>query len=412
MRGDGPPLQGVKVIDLGQIYNAPYATLLLALAGADVVKVEPPGGENLRGRGRAAGAGAPFVMLNSNKRGVVVDLKHPRGAELLASMAERADVLVENFRPGVMDRLGLGPALLRARNPRLVYASGSGYGSTGPYRDLPAMDLTIQAMAGVMAVTGFPEHGPVKAGPALGDFLGGVHLYAAIVTALYDRERTGRGARVEVAMFDAVYPTLMSSLGLYFGRSGATGADEGAERPTRTGNRHSGLAESPYNVYAAADGHVALICVTDAHWRALAKAMGRPELGDDARFATRLGRVARLEEVDEIVADWTRTRRRDEVVDELTRAGVPCAPVRELEEVVEDPHLRARGMLREVEVPGMGVLPLPHSPLRFEGVDVPLRPAPGLGEHTAEVLTEWVGMDANGIERLREEGVISCGERS
>lgn len=399
-QGTALPLSGLTVLDLGQIYNAPYATFLMALAGADVVKVEPLAGENLRGRGRVAGAGAPFAMLNSNKRSVTLNIKDPTGVRLLRRLVERADVLVENFRPGVMDKLGVGADELLALNGRLIYASGSGYGTTGPYRDLPAMDLTVQAMSGVMSVTGYPDREPVKAGPALGDFLGGIHLYGAILTALFERTRTGRGTRVEVAMLDAVYPALMSSLGLYFG------GQHGGGTPSRTGNRHSGLAESPYNVYPATDGHVALICVSDAHWRGLLVAMGRPELGRDERYATRVARVARLDEVDEMVGAWTATRSRQELLELLQASGVPCAPVREIDEVVADPHLHQRGMLRELDHPEFGPMVLPHSPLHVGTHDQQLRPSPRLGQHNDEVFGSWLGLDPESLEDLREKGVI------
>lgn len=392
------PLAGLTVLDLGQIYNAPYATLLLALAGARVIKVEPRTGENLRSRGKVAGAGAPFAMLNSNKHGVTLDLKHPEGPALLELMAGRADVLVENFRPGVMDRLGLGPELLTGRYPRLIYASGSGFGSWGPYRDYPAMDLTIQAMSGAMAVTGFPDREPVKAGPAISDFLGGIHLYGAIATALVARERTGRGGYVEVAMLDAVYPSLMSSLGLYFGGTG--------DVPTRTANRHSGLAESPYNVYPALDGYVALICVTDAHWRSLVQVMDRTDLAERDDLATRVGRVAHLDEVDAIVSGWTSRLAKDELARLLREGGVPCAPVRELAEVVEDPHLHQRGMLNRIEHPQLGPLTVPHSPLRIGDHHAELTPSPGLGEHNELVYGEWLGLGCERVRELAERGVI------
>ena len=187
------PLAGITVVDLCQIYNGPYATFLCAQAGADVIKVEPKGGEHLRRRGVVGGAALPFAMLNANKRSVSLDLKNPQGRDLLIEMVRRADVLVENFAPGVMERLGLGVEAMHKINPRLVYAQSSGYGQEGLYRDYPAMDLTVQAMSGIMDITGFPEREPVKAGPALCDFFAGVHLYGGIVTALLDRERTGRG---------------------------------------------------------------------------------------------------------------------------------------------------------------------------------------------------------------------------
>jgi CoA:oxalate CoA-transferase len=395
----GQPLDGVVVLDLGQIYNAPYATLLMALAGARVIKVEPRTGENLRGRTQAAGAGAPFAMLNSNKRGITLDLRTERGRELLLGLAERADVFVENFRPGVTDRLGVGPAVLQERNPRLIYAAGSGFGSTGPYRDFAAMDLTVQAMAGIMSITGFPDRPPVKAGPALCDFFGGIHLYGAIVTALYERERSGTGRVVEASMFESVYPSLMSSLGLYFGSTGAV--------PGRTGNRHAGLAEAPYNVYPAADGYVAIIAVSEQHWASLATLMDRTDLIDVPGWATRHERVERIDEVDELVGAFTAQHARDELLTLLRDARVPCAPVRDLGEVVTDEHLHARGMLQEIDHPDLGPLTVPHSPLRYEGTPrLPLTPSPRLGEHNAEVLREWLGLGDDEIDELTRTEVI------
>ena len=392
------PLAGVTVVDLGQIYNAPYATLLLALNGANVIKVEPLTGENLRGRGKVAGAGAPFGMLNSNKRAVTLNLKHPDGIALLEQMAARADVLVENFRPGVMQKLGVGVARLHEVNPRLIYAAGSGYGTSGPYRDLPAMDITIQAMSGIMSVTGFPDREPVKAGPAMGDFMGGIHLYGAITSALFQREKTGVGVAVEAAMLDSVYPSLMSSLGLFFGSTG--------DVPTRTGNRHSGLAESPYNVYPASDGHVALICVSDAHWRALTRLMGVPEYADDERYNTRVARCERIDEVDKMVGEWSRQYTKEQLAGHLLAAGVPSAPVREIAEVVADPHLRQRGMLVEIDHPDMGPLIVPHSPVRVGDHYLPIVPSPALGQHNQEIYGDWLGLDAERIAQLHTDGVI------
>jgi crotonobetainyl-CoA:carnitine CoA-transferase CaiB-like acyl-CoA transferase len=394
------PLEGVVVLDLGQIYNAPYATLLLALAGARVIKVEPPQGENLRGRTQGAGAGAPFVMLNSNKEGITLDLKTDRGRELLLKLADRADVLVENFRPGVTDRLGIGPDVVRERNPRLIYASGSGFGQTGPYRDFAAMDLTVQAMAGIMSTTGFPDRPPVKAGPAVADFFGGIHLYGAIATALFDRERTGVGRTVEASMFESVYASLMSSLGLFFGQGQG-------ETPLRTGNRHSGLAEAPYNVYPAGDGHVAIICVSDAHWRGMAGLLGRPELADDPEYATRKARVERIDEVDALVSAFTITHGRDALCALLREHRVPCAPVRDLGEVVTDVHLHERGMLQEIDHPEFGPITVPHSPLRYDGEErMELRPSPALGQDNASVLRDWLGVDEAELEGLLQEEVV------
>ena len=273
-----PPFTGITVLDLTQIYNGPYATFLLAQGGADVIKIEPPGGEHLRKRQGASGAAMPFAMLNANKRAMTLNLKRPQGRELLLDLVRTADVLVENFAPGVMERLDIGEGVLRELNPRLILASGTGYGKSGPYRDFPAMDLTVQAMAGVIDTTGYADAPPVKAGPAVADFLGGVHLFGAIAGALFERERTGRGRTVEVSMMEAVYPTLASGLGLFYGSEGSHVA--------RTGNRHSGLSLCPYNVYPTRDGYIAIITNDDAHWRCLVQVLDATGLAQDPRLQT------------------------------------------------------------------------------------------------------------------------------
>lgn len=393
------PLAGITVVDLSQIYNGPYATFLLAQAGAEVIKVEPKGGEHLRRRGVVGGAALPFAMLNGNKRSVSLDLKTPRGRALLIDMIKRADVLVENFAPGVMDRLGLGVAAMHAVNPRLVYASSSGYGQSGPYRDYPAMDLTVQAMSGVMSITGFADRPPVKAGPALCDFFAGVHLYGGIVTALLDRERTGRGRSVEVAMLDAVYASLSSNLGLCYGL--------GWKEPPRTGNRHGGLAESPYNVYPTRDGYIAIICVGELHWKNLIGAMRRPDLADDPRFENLKTRVAHMDVVDEIVGEFTKRFDREALFKLLLDHRVPCAPVRTLDEVVNDPHLHQRGMLQWIDHPQLGRIVVQSSPMRYDGAPpMPHAPSAPLGANNADVLGKWLGLSAEEIKTLAAEGVI------
>lgn len=393
------PLEAVTVIDLGQIYNGAYATFLMAMAGAHVIKVEPREGEHLRRRGNVGGAGLPFAMLNSNKLSVTLNLKAERGRELLFDMVKRADILLENFAPGTMDRLGCGWSRLREVNPRLLYAQGSGYGQTGPYRDYPAMDLTVQAMAGVMSITGYPDRPPVKAGPAICDFFAGVHLFGAVMTALYEREKTGVGRAIDVSMQEAVYASLSSNLGLYYGSGGAV--------PMRTGNRHGGLAESPYNVYPTRDGYIAIICVGEVHWKALTLAMGRPELAQAPGFATLKDRVARMDEVDALVESFTRKFLKQELFELLMKHRVACAPVRDLGEVVNDPHMHARGALQWIEHPEFGRIPVQSSPLRFEGADpLPIIPSRQLGQDNAAVYGDWLGLSKNQIDVLKTEGVI------
>jgi crotonobetainyl-CoA:carnitine CoA-transferase CaiB-like acyl-CoA transferase len=374
--------EGVRVLELGQIYNGPYCGLLFAQLGADVIKIEPPGGEPLRFRSHEPVESHEFVMLNSNKRSVVLDLKTDAGRDALLDMVETADVLIENFAPGTIQRLQLSPERLLAHNPRLVVASGKGYGSTGPYAHMSAMDITVQAMSGAASATGEPDGPPTKGGAAFVDFSGGIHLFAAISAALFQRERTGRGQIVEVSMHDTIYPMLASSLG-------ALHNTPERQLPERTGNRHSGMAVAPYNIYPAADGWLAIICIAERHWHGVATTIGRPELIDDPRFRTTKDRAANIDAVDEAVAAFTRTRTRAELARDLQAAAVPCAPVKSIREVDTDEHLIQRGMIQYVEHPGRGRVPVPGCPLRLGDSPVaPLRAAPELGRSTGEILAE------------------------
>ncbi|MDP2443753.1 CaiB/BaiF CoA transferase family protein [Rhodoferax sp.] len=393
------PFSGITILDLTQIYNGPYATFLLGQAGADVIKVEPLDGEHLRKRQGASGAAMPFAMLNANKRTMTLNLKTPQGRDLLLRLVEQADVLVENFAPGVMERLDLGETVLREANPRLIYAAGSGYGKTGPYRDFPAMDLTVQAMTGVIDTTGYPDMPPVKAGPAIADFLAGIHLFGAIAAALFARERTGKGCSVEVSMMESVYPTLASSLGLFYGSGGGAAM--------RTGNRHTGMSLCPYNVYPTSDGYIAIITNDDRHWLSLTEALGCPELAADPRFCTVEDRCARMDEVDALVAEQTRGYTKDELFGRLIGKRVPCAPVRTLTEVVNDPHLHARGSLRWIDHPEYGHIVVPSSPLRFSGEEsVPYKPSSALGEDTDAILSGRLSLSDVEIGQLRAKKVI------
>jgi CoA:oxalate CoA-transferase len=393
------PLAGITVIDLSHVYNGPYATFLMAMAGALVIKVEPHGGEHLRSRGDMGGAALPFAMLNSNKRAVTLNLKCEKGRALLLEMVARADVLVENFAPGVMDRLGIGAADLQALHPRLIYGSSSGYGKSGPYADYPAMDLVMQAMCGVISVTGYPDQPPVKAGPAVCDFSAGTHLYGAIMTALYQRERTGKGTIVEVTMQDAIYASLASNLGMLHARGGAT--------PPRTGNRHGGLGISPYNAYAASDGYVVINAPGDQHFRAILDVIGRADLKDDPRFATRTARVANMAQVDSLLESWTSQHPKQAIAERLLAALVPCAPVRELSEVILDRNMHARGSLQWVDHPELGRVVLPHTPLQFDGTErIPLQPSAKLGEDNRTIFGVWLGHSDQEIAALTADGVI------
>jgi len=289
------------VLDLGQIYNGPYCGLQLSFMGARVLKIEPPEGDVVRRRKREVEP-YPLVMLNSNKESVVLDLKQPRGKEIFLALVAKADVVIENFAAGVMDRLGLGWESLHEINPRLVYGGSSGFGLDGPYRDLAAMDVTIQAMSGITNATGQTDGPPTKAGSAVCDFLAGIHLCAGILGALVQRERTGQGQRVEVAMHEAAVIALASVLGAVM--------DNDTNVPDRTGNRHPALAMAPYNTYPCTDGHVAIFTSAERHWHSMCRMLGRPELLNDPGLSSTIGRAKRMTEVDDIVSAWTLSRSR------------------------------------------------------------------------------------------------------
>jgi CoA:oxalate CoA-transferase len=393
------PLSGITVLDFGQIFQGPYATMMMARAGAEVVKIEPPRGEPLRRRAvKGQSTTLPVAMLNSCKRAITLDLKQERGKALLRGLVAHADVLLENFAPGVMDKLGVGWDALHAINPRMVYATGSGFGISGPDRDNLAMDFTIQAASGIMSMTGMPDGPPLKSGPTLVDMMGGTALYAGVLTALFERERTGIGRLVEVAMQETVYSALASPME-YYHRTGTI--------PSRTGNRQAGRSSAPYNAYPTTDGYVVVNVVTEEHWPKLLQAMGRQDLIDEPRYATHEQRVALNDEVDEIVAAWTRTLGRFDVFKIASRYRIPCAPVRNVKEVMEDPHMHARGMLEWIEHPELGRIVVPTTPLRLHGTDIgPTTPSPLVGEHNGEIYSEWLGLSGADIEGLKRDGVI------
>ncbi len=394
------PLAGIIVLDFGQIYQGPYATMLMAKGGATVIKIEPPRGEPLRRRVLATGGDTtlPIAMLNANKKGVTLNLKSPRGKDLLKQMVARADVLLENFSPGTMDDLGVGYDVLKAINPRLIYATGTGFGISGPDRDNLAMDFTIQATSGIMSVTGDPSGPPMKAGPTLVDFMGGIHLYAGVITALYHRMATGEGQLVEIAMQETVYPTLASSYD-YIRRTG--------KAPPRAGNRQAGLSAAPYNAFVTTDGHVAIHVVTEEHWPNLLRAMGREDLLDDARFASHPARAANMEATEAVVSAWTSIRTKAEIAATLKAFRVPAAAVRNAMEVMNDRHMHERGMLQHVDHPSLGDVILPNSPLRLHGADRPAPiPSPSLGQHNLEIYGDWLGLGAERVAALAAEGAI------
>ncbi len=386
------------MLDLGHIYQGPYAGFLLATGGARVIKVEPLSGEGLRARG----ANMAFAMLNSCKESVTIDLKHPDGLDVFRKLAAEVDVVVCNFAPGVPERLGIGYEQLAEINPGLVYAHGSGFGvreNDGSLVEtsVPAMDITIQAHAGHMEITGFPDQPPVKSGAANIDFLGGTHLYGAITTALFERERTGLGRSLEIRMADAAYFPLTTALGPWH----TTG------HVSRQGNRHPGLGLAPYNVYRCADGYVALIAASNRHWRSVLAVVGRPDLLNDDRLKDFGDRAKHIDEIDDIVESWSSSRPKAEVAAALQQAHVPAAAVRVIDEVVNDPVRFQQGSMQWVDHPELGRLPLPNSPIRWHDSPlIELDPSPALGADNRTILAELAGVDDAGLDALTAAGVI------
>lgn len=391
------PLDGMLVLDLGQIYNGPYCGLQLAFMGARVLKIEPPEGDVVRRRKREVEP-YPLVMLNSNKESVVLDLKQPRGKEIFLELVAKADVLIENFAAGVMDRLGIGYEVLSKLNPRLVYGGSSGFGLDGPYRDLPAMDVTVQAMSGITNATGDADGPPTKAGAAVCDFLAGIHLCAGILGALVQRERTGKGQRVEVAMHEAGAVSIASALGAVM---------DGDNVPERTGNRHPALAIAPYNTYRCRDGYVAIFTSAERHWVSLCEMMDRKDLLANPDYATTPGRAKNMQVIDDMVGAWTAGRTKDEILSALNDAHIPCAPVKTAREVAYDPHLEARGYWVDVNHPRRGKTRVPISAIRLHtgGKSEIRSPAPTLGQHTDAVLGELLGIKADELTQLRADKV-------
>ena len=395
---DGP-LQGVTVLDLTRVLSGPYCTMLLADMGARVIKVERPGrGDDTRAWGPpfVAGESAYFLSINRNKESVTLDFKQQDGRALLDRLIARADVLVENFRPGTMRRLGLDYEALAAQHPRLIYASISGFGQNGPKRDRPGYDAVVQAEGGLMSVTGSADGPPFRLGVAIADLVSGLLAAQGITLALYARERTGRGQHVDVGMLDGVAALLSYQAGIFF----ATG-----EAPPRMGNRHPTIV--PYETFETSDGEFVLAVGNDDQFRRFCGVAGLAAVAADERFATNPGRVLHYATLRPQLAAALRRRTRAEWIDALTAAGVPCGSVRDVKEVLTDPHLEARRMIEYVEHAAAGTIRVLGVPIKLSETPGRIRTAPPtLGEHTERVLCEDAGATAADVERLRRSGVV------
>ncbi len=392
------PLEGLLVVDLSRALAGPYCTMMLADLGARVVKVESvEGGDDTRGWGPpfVGSESAYFLSVNRNKESVALNLKHPRGVEVLQRLLGRADVLVENFRPGVMERLGLDYPHLRERYPRLVYCSISGFGQTGPYREKPAYDLILQGMGGIMGITGEEDGPPVKVGVAVADICAGMFAAFGILAALRVRDRTGRGQWIDAALLDGQVAWLTYAAANYF----ATG-----ENPKRMGSAHPNLC--PYQAFETQDGYVNVAVGSEAIWKRFCEVVD-PQLAHDPRFRTNPDRVRHRSELIPLLQERFRQRPTGEWTRLLEAAGVPSGPIYTVAEVFQDPQTQHRGMRVELEHPTAGRITVTGVPLKFSDTPGSVRtPPPVLGQHTAAVLRE-LGYAEEEVEQLVREGAAA-----
>ncbi len=397
-RAEGP-LDGITILDLTRVLSGPYCTMMLADLGARVIKIEQPGrGDDTRAWGPpfVGSESAYFLSINRNKESVTINFKAEQGRELVMRLLERADILVENFRPGAMARLGLDYERLSARWPRLVYCSISGFGQAGPRRDEPGYDAVVQAEGGLMSITGPGDGAPYRLGVAVADIVTGMFAAQGITSALLARERTGRGQFVDIAMLDSTVALLTYQASSYF----ATDVS-----PVRMGNRHPSIV--PYENFAASDGDFVLSVGNDAIWQSFCRVTGLDALAHDSRFATTAARVEHYDELKPILDATLRTRARHEWIAALLAAGVPCGAVRNAGEVLSDPQLEHRGMIATVEHATEGSIKVLGSPLKLSATPTSVRDAPpALGQHTESVLGGDLGLSQQEIQSLRAAGVI------
>ena len=392
------PLVGLKVLDLTRVLSGPFATMWLATMGADVIKIENPKDPDVT-RGYVPlvnGESAYFPTVNHNKRSITLNLKAEEGKQLFRERVKEADCVIENFRPGVMDKLGVGYEELKKINPGIVYASISGYGTYGPYWSRPGYDVTAQAMSGIMHLTGQAGGEPTRVGSSIGDTVGGVSSLVALLAALYCKSQTGLGQKVEVSLVDSLISLSAQDYIRYF----AAG-----EVPARMGNIYK--TWTPYGTYKAADGYYNLGCGTDKHFQLFAKAIGRPELGEMAEYRTHADRVAHRQQLDDIINAWAADKKVKDIIDLMVASGVPCAPVNTIVELAQDEHIAgAREMFPTLDQPGIGEFRVTNIPVRFAGSGLaPLTAAPGFGAHNEEIYGA-LGHTPDELARLREQGVI------
>lgn len=392
------PLHGVRVIDFTRILAGPFGAMFLGDMGAEVIKVEEPGkGDDTRGWPPfVAGEATYFMAVNRNKKSLTLNMKAAEGQVILKKLVAKADVVLQNFRPGTMERLGFGYESLRALNPRLVYCSISGFGESGPEASRPGYDLIVQGESGVMDITGFPDGPPVKVGNSIADLVAGMSAAQGVILALFARERTGRGQKVEIGMLDVMASLLTYQAGLYWNAGG---------RPTRRGNQHPSIV--PYEVFQAKDAYLTLGVANNSLWEKTCRVLGREDLTRDPRFDTESNRVSNRDTLIPLLNELFGARPAAEWLARLDQAGVPAGKIKTVAEVCESPHLQARGMIVKLPHPKAGSITVMGVPVRlWDTPGAVAAPPPLLGEHTDEVLTRLLRMPKAKVERLRAAGVV------
>ncbi len=374
------PLSGIKVLDLSRVLAGPYCTALLADLGAEIIKLEPPSGDDYRHIGPFKdGESALFTLNNRGKQSLALDLKVPEDLALAKAIAARVDVVVENFRPGVAARLGLGAETLRAENPRLIYCSISGFGQQGPFRDLPAYDLVVQAMSGLMAGTGEEGGAPLKTGESIADLIAGLFASWSIMAALVQRGASGQGATLDVAMYDALFSMLTTSHALHF---------YAGQLPQRVGNRHP--LSTPFGCFATTDGQVVIAVLNGKQFAALATLIGAPEVADDPRFASDESRTTHEPALKALIEAWSQRLTTEEAVAALASVGLPAAPIWDIAQAAGNEHAVMRGLVSRLPHPVLGQAPTIGQPVRFDGEKpVAETSAPRLGGDRAAILREF-----------------------
>jgi CoA:oxalate CoA-transferase len=395
------PLEGVRVLDLTWVLAGPFASMVLCDLGADVIKVErPPIGDVARMTAPLVnGESCYFLSVNRGKRSIAVDLKNEAGRDLFLRLVERVDVVMENFTPGTMEALGLGYDILCQRNPRLIYAATSGFGQTGPDRLRPALDIIAQGMGGIMSITGEPGGPPVRPGISLGDIAAGLFTAIGVLAALHERERSGRGQMIDVAMLDCQISILENAFARYF----ATG-----QVPEPIGTRHP--VATPFQAFPTRDGYIvlALSWGVENQWELFCATIGRADLIDDPRFDTGPLRTEHHAELEPILIEAMKKKTTAEWVGEFDAIGLPCGPLNNIAQAAALPQVKAREMLVEVEHPRVGRFPLPNTPVKLSRTPGGVRgPSPDLGQHTDDVLRELLGLPDAELGRLREAGAIA-----